>query len=755
MSSFYAASLPATSFHSNMHTITTTTTEAITADPRHTNTTTELTSPNTPTPALAPTPHNSTTPTTTPSHSHSWSFLTYNCCSLSVEADGQGFAFKDMAFLKSALRKQYIICLQETKLSPNSLKLFQSHFSGFFSTNLCILLPFVPIQILEVKESERHIIACFIDNVGKKQIIVNIHGVHGNAEDKMRFLKLIDNTLTDILYRHCDSTLTFLGDFNIHLDSHNTTHTFLLSLMFDYNLTDAYREAFPDPISHPGFTRMNWAGQKKSASRIDGIFISRAHIDKLAISPNLTKTISDHMILQIDISHINSPHKPRVKHPSFNDYLLGQDLNKDIFRRIIKKTLLQHKSCNTTSEDNYQSETDNMLDLADPIQCYIQTINTIVKYSSDQMKAIQIHQYSKENILKQRIRDLELRYCTLSHVQKIQLHDLHEDLQELKRQHSNREIQSRHLNSDLHDQIGSARFFKWQRDSNHHTDINCLQINGTLTNDQHVIDNHIQEHYKHRFKHRKVSRHIQDFEVDEMKNQLSHNDKDILKKEISMSETRASVEKLNIKASPGPLGATASLVQFIHTTAPRLINKVQNLLYTKGDQTLNMKFLKVIPKPGKKDLTNIENYRPLSLINQICKTLDNLMLARMIRVFGSNKLFLPESNYAYKDKVGTADSIHNLLDTLDIIKHTNNTNSALLALDFSKAFDMISHEYIYNFLTFIDCPAEFINFFKVTYTTESALLKGTKLDAFPTKAGIPQENRQADGCFYFSLHQQY
>jgi hypothetical protein len=125
------------------------------------------------------------------------------------------------------------------------------------------------------------------------------------------------------------------------------------------------------------------------------------------------------------------------------------------------------------------------------------------------------------------------------------------------------------------------------------------------------------------------------------------------------------------------------------------------------------------------------------------------MLARMIRVFGSNKLFLPESNYAYKEKVGTADSIHNLLDTLDIIKHTNNTNSALLALDFSKAFDMISHEYIYNFLTFIDCPAEFINFFKVTYTTESALLKGTKLDAFPTKAGIPQGKPSSGWLFLF------
>ena len=46
----------------------------------------------------------------------------------------------------------------------------------------------------------------------------------------------------------------------MHLDSNSTIHTYLQSIMFDYNLVDAYRQAHPDPLTHPGYTRRNWAG---------------------------------------------------------------------------------------------------------------------------------------------------------------------------------------------------------------------------------------------------------------------------------------------------------------------------------------------------------------------------------------------------------------------------------------------------------------------------------------------------------------
>ena len=121
--------------------------------------------------------------------------------------------------------------------------------------------------------------------------------------------------MADIKDRHSDLDITVLRNFNVHLDSSTTVHTYLQSIMFDFNLTDAYRHAHPDPATHPGFTRRNWTGQKTSASRIDGIFICQANIDKLKVKPELIATVSDHSVLKINITKENIPFQPKSKAP--------------------------------------------------------------------------------------------------------------------------------------------------------------------------------------------------------------------------------------------------------------------------------------------------------------------------------------------------------------------------------------------------------------------------------------------------------
>ena len=79
------------------------------------------------------------------------------------------------------------------------------------------------------------------------------------------------------------------------------------------------------------------------------------------------------------------------------------------------------------------------------------------------------------------------------------LHDLYANLQELKREESKREIESRHLSSDLHDQVGSAKFFIWQKDTDYQTEITSLKIDGILTNDKEAIDTYVRDHYAKRF----------------------------------------------------------------------------------------------------------------------------------------------------------------------------------------------------------------------------------------------------------------
>ena len=269
---------------------------------------------------------------------------------------------------------------------------------------------------------------------------------------------------------------------------------------------DSYRQAHPDPLTHLGYTRQNWAGQRSSTSRINGVFISRNNIDKINIEPELKTTISDHAILQIGITKANTSSKPKTKHPVFNDYFLGQAFNRDIFKRITKEETYAHKTNKEVPISQYEPKHDPMEDVNDPAGCYIKIVERIVKFSTDQMRGIKVHQHSKVNILNHPIRELELRFSTLSHTEKVNLHDLYANLQELKREESKREIESRHLNSDLHDQVGSAKFFKWQKDTDYQTEIKSLKIDGTLTNDKEVIDIYVRNHYARRFTKTNVTR---------------------------------------------------------------------------------------------------------------------------------------------------------------------------------------------------------------------------------------------------------
>merc|ERR1712082_391830 len=273
--------------------------------------------PPTPSSSSSPSPSSSSSaqsqdtaiPPITPSSVHKKlpSFLSYNCSSLTVYAEGQHFAFKDMNLIRKALKDNCFIALQETRLNANNIEVFKKQFSGIFAGSLAILFPKDPIQIIEVHQNDQRVLCTvFIDHTGTKRGIINLHGPHGNLSRKENFLKKIDTMASGFQDRHDEIVLTILGDFNIHLDSHDTSHSFLLSIMYDYNLVDSYRHALPDVSKHPGFTRRNWVGQKQSASRIDGIFIDKSFIDTIRIHTKLTKTTSDHSALQISLTKENA-----------------------------------------------------------------------------------------------------------------------------------------------------------------------------------------------------------------------------------------------------------------------------------------------------------------------------------------------------------------------------------------------------------------------------------------------------------------
>ena len=103
-----------------------------------------------------------------------------------------------------------------------------------------------------------------------------------------------------------------------------------------------------------------------------------------------------------------------------------------------------------------------------------------------------------------------------------------------------------------------------------------------------------------------------------------------------------------------------------------------------------MKTARVTPifKEGSK--TNVENYRPISILNSFSKVYEKLMHNRLSNFLESNNSIY-ESQYGFRSGRSCE---HALLNAQNLLLESLSKRqvSILLLIDFSKAFDLVEHE---------------------------------------------------------------
>lgn len=135
-----------------------------------------------------------------------------------------------------------------------------------------------------------------------------------------------------------------------------------------------------------------------------------------------------------------------------------------------------------------------------------------------------------------------------------------------------------------------------------------------------------------------------------------------------------------------------------------------------------MAFISVIPKPDK-DPSLVENYRPISLINNDLKILTKI-LANRINSF--------INQYIHKDQVGFIpgrqgpDQVRRAVDIVSVQSGWDGGSRQegfLLSLDLQKAFDSLSWSYLFTVLRRWGFEEKFIGTLKALYSTPSAKVK--------------------------------
>ena len=210
-----------------------------------------------------------------------------------------------------------------------------------------------------------------------------------------------------------------------------------------------------------------------------------------------------------------------------------------------------------------------------------------------------------------------------------------------------------------------------------------------------------------------------------------------LDKTITKEELEKVVRKLNRNKTPGPDGIPVEFYQvFWHTIQDLYFDFITEVQGSAFPDSKNTSITSLIYK-NKGEIYLLSNYRPIALMNVDVKILTKLLSMRLLYVLPT---IIHESQTAvYGRTIG--DNIHLVRDIIDLA-NKNDDEAALLFLDQEKAFDRVSHDFLFRVLDKFGFGNSFINWIKILYSNACTKIN---INGFHTKK-ISLKSGVRQGC---------
>ena len=219
---------------------------------------------------------------------------------------------------------------------------------------------------------------------------------------------------------------------------------------------------------------------------------------------------------------------------------------------------------------------------------------------------------------------------------------------------------------------------------------------------------------------------------------LSHAQREAFETNISCEELRSQLfNHMNASSAPGIDGFTVSwLREFWDELGPLVTKSLDECLETGTlPYTLHTAVMKLLRK-GNKDHLDPNNYRPISLLSVFYKVASGAITRRIHKVY---EQLVGSHQVAYSTKRNISSVPINILNAIQSTLD-NKEQALVVALDFRKAFDSLSHSFITQILELLNFGPKMIKYVSLFFEGRNTqlLISGILGEKIPLDQSVPQ-----------------
>lgn len=212
--------------------------------------------------------------------------------------------------------------------------------------------------------------------------------------------------------------------------------------------------------------------------------------------------------------------------------------------------------------------------------------------------------------------------------------------------------------------------------------------------------------FKNKYKERKnissksnIMKFLQEVDKRVVKSRmLTDEDKDSIEGYITLREMDVAVRQLNRKSSGGVDGFTQTFILKFWPWLRIILHNYFTFCIDKGNLSpiLRVARCKLLEKKG--DPAQFKNWRNISILSVFYKLYSKCLANRLNRFISK---ITGREQKAYKSSSICQELVYNLLELMNDAKNSN-TPTCVISIDFSSAFDFLSHNYIEDVLSFLN-----------------------------------------------------